>query len=217
MPIKSPRLSQTPEAIARRKQSNAEYAKRQRQYYKSLSPEAKEQLKQEAKWRREDAAYNKLEKARLKEHKTILAQAKAVLLYMKKTDVLYHHHGQSDSMMKSITAALDGLKNTERNTVRFTINREEVYLPHHMEYNSYIWNYQGQGNNYMPICQFGSIWRGPFDSIYSVPLDGTYIFSIHDSGQRGLGSFNGITATKVTEPVYVPHVSPGSIIPITAF
>jgi hypothetical protein len=217
MPIKSRRLPQTPEAIAHRKQLTAEYAKRQRDYYKSLSPEAKAEIKQNRiydKQRRED---DKQESASMLAHKAMLSKAKAVLLYMKKTDVLYHHHNQSDSMMKDIIKALDRLNQTESNSIGFRIRDKEIRLPRHNEYNSYIWNYQGEGNNYLPLCQFGCIWRGPFDTIYDVPLDGSYTFSIYDSGQRGLGSFNGITATEVEKPVYVPKVSPGSIIPITAF
>ncbi len=200
-----------------RAQQKKDYAKRQRDYLKSLTPEQKEQRKKEARWRKEDAIENKQQKALLRDHKAKLAKAKAVLLYMKKTDVLYHHHSQSDSMMKDIIKALDSLKQPNRNTVTFRIDGEYKDYPRHNEYNSYIWNYQGEGNNYLPICQFGCIWRGPFDTIYDVPLDGSYRFSIYDSGQRGLGSFNGITATPVEKPVNIPKVSPGSIIPITAF
>lgn len=208
---------QTPEAIAHRKQLTAEYAKRQRDYIKALSPEEKEQRKKEARWRKEDAIENRRQKALLRDHKAKLARAKAVLLYMKKTDVLYHHHSQSDSMMKDIDQALDSLKQPNRNTVHFRIDGEYKEYPRHDEYNSYIWNYQGEGHSYLPLCQFGCIWRGPFDTIYDTPLDGSFIFSIYDSGQRGLGSFNGITATPVEKPAYVPVVSPGNIIPITAF
>lgn len=194
-----------------------QYAKRRREYYKSLSPSAKAELKRNRESDRYRRQEDKEQRALLKAHKAMLSKAKAVLLYMKKTDVLYHHHGQSDSKMKDIIKALDGLKQTEHNVKYFRIGDQETRLPRHDAYHPYIWNYQGEGRNYLPICQFECIWRGPFESIYDVPLDGSYIFSIYDSGQRGLGSFNGITATRVEEPVHVPQVSPGSIIPITAF
>lgn len=203
-----------------RAQLKKEYAKRYREYYKSLSPEAKAEMKRNResdKLRREE---DRQEKARLQTHKKMLAKAKAVLSYMKKTDVLYYHHGKSESIMPKILKALDSLKLREGHygdTVYFRIKDKEISLPRHDAYHPYIWNYQGEGRNYLPKCQFECIWRGPFESIYDVPLDGSYIFSIYDSGQRGLGSFDGITATKVTEKVYVPHVEPGGYPQITAF
>ena len=54
-----------------------------------------------------------------------------------------------------------------------------------------------------------------FESIYDVPLDGSYIFSIFDSGQRGLGSFNYIRVTKTENEIIVPYVNPGAFPPIT--
>jgi len=86
------------------------------------------------------------------------------------------------------------------------------------EYNPYIWNYQGEGKNYMPLSHLGCIWMSStFETIYDVPLDGTYEFYINDSGQRGLGSFNSINCKKVEVNINIPKVSPGSLIPITEF
>lgn len=145
-------------------------------------------------------------KAYLRAQKALATKAKNILKYMLKTDVLFYHHGRTDSMKdtveKALTKVVNGIK-------------DKTYT--HSEYHPYIWNYQGQGRNYIPLVQLNCLWKGPFDTIYDVPLDGSYIFSVFDSGQRGSGSFHGITATKVTEQVEVSKVSPGSMIPITAF
>lgn len=142
-----------------------------------------------------------------------------VLNLMKKQDVLYHHHSSKDSSMGSIKSALQLIK--EQNTKNIELNRDEYHDERSItdvstEYDPYIWNYQD--SNTLPRCQFGCIWSSvdDFNSIYDVPLDGTYKFHIYDSGQRGLGSFNRITATKVEVEVEAPYVNPGALIPITA-
>ena len=200
----------TPEDRAQHKK---DLAKRYRQYAATLTPEQKEQRKKEARWRKEDAIRDKEAKVALKAHKAILSKAKAVLSYMKKTDVLYHHHSTSDSMMSTIVSQLDSLKQTDRNTVSF-LNKE---YPRHNEYHSYYWNYNSAQSSYMPKAQLGCLWYGPFDTIYDVPLDGTYTFYIYDSGSRGLGSMNHISAKLTEKKTEVPYVNPGALIPITAF
>lgn len=210
--INMPRM--TPEERAQHKK---DLAKRHRQYLATLTPEELERRKTEARWRREDAIRDREVKAEMKEHKAILAKAKAVLSYMKKTDVLYHHHGRSDSMMSSIISALDSLKHCDRDSKRFTIKYKDIELPRHNEYHSYYWNYNSAQSSYMPKAQLGCLWYGPFDTIYDVPLDGTYTFYIYDSGSRGLGSMNHISAKLTEKETVVPYVNPGAIIPITVF
>ncbi len=201
-----------------------EYKKAQqkahREYLKSLSPEKREEIRMNRIYDKQHREDDKLEKLAMKEYKLMSKKTLDILLFMKRTDVKFYHHKQAESQMDKICKAIEHLKQkdcTKGNTKCFSIKGEYKCLPAYDQYDPYIWNYQGQGNNTLPICQFGCIWRGPFDSIYNVPLDGTYVFSIYDSGQRGLGSFNGITATLVEAQVEVPEVSPGSIIPITAF
>lgn len=197
------------------------YQKSQRDYLKSLSPEKQEEIRLNRIYDKQKREEDKQVKRDIKEYKLMLKKTLDILLFMKRTDVKFYHHKQAESQMDKICKAIEHLKQkdctTSGNTKCFRINGEYKCLPAYDQYDPYIWNYQGQGKNRLPICQFGCIWKGPFDSIYDVPLDGSYVFSIYDSGQRGLGSFNGITATRVNEVVEVPEVSPGSIIPKTAF
>jgi hypothetical protein len=119
---------------------------------------------------------------------------------MLKTDVLNHHHGRADSLKGSITKAIELVKCSGR----------------HTHYDSYIWNYQN--SSYMPFSWLGCIFRSSeFETIYDVPLDGTYVFYTYDSGQRGLGSFSGMSVRKVEAVSLVPAVNPGGIIPTAAF
>src|ERR1017187_6776985 len=120
-----------------------------------------------------------------------------ILKYMLKHDVMYFHHGYSESMKPKIQKQIEYLKRTNKPR----------------EYDSYIWNYQGEGHNTMPLSWLGCIFSG---NIYEVPLDGTFKFHIYDSGQRGSGSFNRMKATEVEAEVKIPFVNPGAIIPITA-
>lgn len=165
-----------------------------------LSAEEKLERAQRRQWDKEDRERLKLEKSRQREQKQANKIELAILNFMLKTDVLYYHHGRSESMKNTIKSKIESVKETGRNT----------------EYDPYIWNYQGEGKNYMPKCQMGNIFSSSdFDTIYEVPLDGTYIFSIFDSGQRGLGSFNRITATKVEKQFNAPYVNPGAFPPVT--
>lgn len=176
------------------------YAKRRREYLKSLTPEEKLEIKLNREYDKERRKEEKLEKQRLKLLKLNNKREITVLKFMLKNDVLYYHHGEADSMKKEIEKQL-------------TLMKEGKDF---QEYHPYIWNYQGEGKNYLSRCKLGCIFSSSeFDEIYDVPLDGTYRFEIYDSGERGLGSFNRITAKKVEEPVKVPYVNPGAIIPIT--
>ena len=152
----------------------------------------------------ENKAYTIQHKQNKKNHKREIA----VLEFMKKTDVLYCHHGRQDSTLEQIKTQLQIMKT----------KRPDGSLPGHSVYHPYIWNHQGEGNNHIPRCQFGCIFSSnEFDSIYDVPLDGTYKFHIYDSGQRGLGSFNRITVTKMEVTPIIPKVNPGAFpFPITA-
>ena len=190
------RIPFTPE---QRKAHAAEASRRNREWLKTLSPEEKAERKQNAAWAKEDRANDKKHKAALREQKQNNKHELNILKFMLKNDVMYFHHGSSESMKKTIQKQID-----------YLIKREE-----HTEYDPYIWNYYGKGKNRMSLCLLGCLWSGP-GTIYDVPLDGTYKFHIYDSGQRGLGSFNRITATKVENAVVVPHVDPGAFIPITA-
>jgi len=174
---------------------SSQYQKSRREYMKSLSDEDKEYLKQRRIWDKEDREAKKLENLHIKAQKICNAMELDILLLMKKQDVMYLHHGQQESMMSNIDKTITKLKKDKT-----------LY----QEYDQYIWNYQGEGKNYLPICQFGCIFNSrEFKTIYNVPLDGSYKFHIYDSGQRGLGSFNYITATKVEIEDKAPFVNPG--------
>lgn len=198
-----------------------ERAKRQREYIKSLTPEQKAERKLHAQYRKQDAERNRENRAEFKAHKTVLKKAIAVLTYMKKTDVLFHHHSRTDSMMSTIVSTLDSLKKPERDFIEFTVgtnyrDEKRVKLARHNEYNGYYWNYNSEKSSYMPKAQLGCLWYGPFDTIYDVPLDGSYTFYMYDSGSRGLGTMNCISAKPTEKETVVPYVNPGAIIPITA-
>ena len=161
---------------------------------------------QKAAWKLENEArrrFRKAEREQAAEERQQRARVKrelGILKFMLKTDVLNHHHGRADSLKGSITEAIERVKRSGR----------------HTHYDSYIWNYQN--SSYMPYSWLGCIFRSSdFETIYDVPLDGTYVFYTYDSGQRGLGSFSGMSVRKVETEASVPTVNPGGIIPTTAF
>lgn len=161
-------------------------------YKDPRTKEEKAQDKLYKQYRREDAR-------NIKAHKALIRRELKVLKYMLKTDVLYHHHGTTDSLKNNILKQIAYLK--ERDT--------------HTEYNGYAWNYTP--SSYMSLCLLGNLWSSTseFDTIYDVPLDGTYVFYVYDSGQRGSGSFDYMKAKRVEVETKVPYVNPGNIIPIT--
>jgi hypothetical protein len=82
------------------------------------------------------------------------------------------------------------------------------------EYDNYGWNW---GVSHPGLSLLGCIWsHRDFDDIYDVPLDGSHIFYVYDSGDRGCGSRSRITAKLAEKETVVPFVNPGALIPITA-
>jgi hypothetical protein len=145
------------------------------------------ELRELALWKREQARKDR-------EHKRLVNRELKVLKFMKKTGILYYHHNKVDSWANSIKSIIEKVKEEKR-------------------YYNWEWN----TGEYVPACHIGCRFRSDeFDSIYDVPLDGSYIFQAYDSGERGLGAKDRLTAVKVEEKPYVPYVNPGAIIPITA-
>lgn len=197
-PIKHRRQPFTDE---QRKQHAKAASARRNTWLKSLSPEEQAEHKQRVKWAKEDRLREKESKLIAKQTKLDNKRELNILKFMLKHDVLYYHHNTSDSSKTKILKQIEAVKRGDG----------------HKEYDSYIWNYQGEGKNYMSRCLLGNIFSSSeFETIYDVPLDGTYSFHIYDSGQRGLGSFNRIKAEKVEVKPLVPYVNPGALIPITA-
>lgn len=188
------------EKRTRRRESANAASKAHRAWLKSLSPEALKEYRDNNRWRKEERARERARKEEEKKHKELIARELTILHYMKDLGLLYYHHSEADNLEKRIEEAIK------------MVNEGQV-----QEYNPYVWNHQGEGNNYMPICQFGKLWRhNQFETIYDVPLDGTWIFYGYDSGERGLGAFHRISAHKVGNPPYVPGVKPGGLPQITA-
>jgi hypothetical protein len=178
-----------------RKAMRAAMAKSRREYNKTLSPEDKERLKKERRWRMEDNQTRREEKQEQRQQKLDNKAELAILQYMLKTDVLSYHHGYSESLKEEVQKQIAKLKESGK----------------HKEYDPYIWNRQGEGNNYMSLSVMRRIWHHiDFHTIYEVPLDGSYIFYAYDSGDRGSGSYNRISCHKVDEEPYVKKVNPGS-------
>lgn len=161
--------------------------------------EQRQRQKEEAASRRAWKAELKREKALEREQKQATRRELNILKFMKKTGVEYHHHGRHE--MVNIDSSIKYIKENQRAK----------------EYHPYYWNYSPDSSSWMPVALLGCLFSSSeFSTIYDVPLDGTYRFQIYDSGQRGLGSFNRITAVKQEEEAYVPYVNPGAMIPITA-
>lgn len=165
---------------------------------KYKDPRTKEEKQRDKENRRYQREQNKAEK----KHKALIRRELKILKYMLKTDVLYYHHGTSNSLKSKILEEIKYLK--ERDNYK--------------KYHPYVWNYYGEGKSYMSLCLLGNLWSSTseFETIYDVPLDGTYVFYVYDSGQRGLGSFDYMKAKRVEVETKVPYVNPGNIIPITA-
>ncbi len=147
----------------------------------------KEQLQEQRARRKADREHKARQKQEEKIRKGRLRSEIQILKFMLKTDVLFHHHSQSESMKSEIKKRLERIK------------KDGEFL----EYNQYS----------LLGCHFSS---REFSSINQVPLDGTHRFEIYDSGERGLGAFRRMTAVKVEEKFQAPYVNPGAIVPITA-
>jgi len=134
-------------------------------------------------------------KITVKRHKKLMNAEIRILRYMKKTGVNFHHHGEITSI--DVMPALN-----------YMIERKKSSNDH-----SYCWNtFHGLDSSLLEF-EWSS---NEFSEIHDVPLDGSYIFQAYDSGQRGCGAVNYITAVHVEDEPYVPFVSPGSFPPITA-
>lgn len=201
MKAQRPTRTVTPEKIEFRKNMIKSQNKRRREYFASLSPEELEQYKRNKQYDRERRQEEKDNKKAEIQNKKDVKREIALLTYMLKNDTRYHHHGTSDDLSKEIKDAIEYAKQNTKWKV----------------YNNYIWNYYGEGYNYMSLSLLGKLWqgKGEFETIYDVPLDGTYQFYSYDSGNRGLGSFHYITWKKKETEVNAPKVNPGGIIPIT--
>lgn len=173
-----------------------------RQQQSSLSPEEKQRQKENRAYDKQQRENLKQEKLQKKEAKILAKREMVILKFMLKTDVHYFHHKTSDSLKSKIKKQIDVLKETGEAKQR----------------DPYIWNYQGEGNNYMFRSQLGNLYSPgdtEFDVIHEVPLDGSYIFVVIDSGQRGLGAFDYIKPVKAETEVNVPYVNPGAFPPIS--
>ena len=152
------------------------------------TPLTKEQKTVAKKQRAQDREWARKER----EHNKLINRELKVLRFMKKTGVLYYHHTKSDKI--DIETVIKEVKSN---------NRHDVWK----------WHTQQSESRCLLDCKFRS---SEFESIYDVPLDGSHIFQMYDSGERGLYAQNRITAVKVEEKPVIPHVNPGAIIPITA-
>ena len=193
------------EKEAKRKEGNRIYNKGRRDMIARMSPEEREQYHSNRKYDKEQKQREREEKLKVKEQKILSQRELAILQFMVRTNIIFYHHGEEESLTKEVLAIMQELK------------EQEHVLGAHLEYNSYIWNYQGEGKNYMSRCLLGRLWRSStFETIYDVPLDGTYYFYCYDSGERGSGSFGRITCAKEGEGPKVPKVNPGGFPQITA-
>jgi hypothetical protein len=145
-----------------------------------------------------------------------------ILKFQLRNGLEYYHHSTSNSVKDSVKNAINILSGIRK---EYLAKKKEIDDPYcdivprraHLMYDPYVWNRLGEGKNYLPLCQHGSLWsHSEFETIYDVPLDGTYQFYIYDSGERGLGSFNRITCKRVEEKTEIPVVNPGAMPPITA-
>ncbi len=189
------------EKKARQKESANAASRSHRAYLKTLSPEALAEYKDNQRWKKEERARERARKEEEKKHKALIARELSVLEFMKRTGFYYYHHGAVDNIEDLVERAIKRVKEGEW-----------------QEYNLYAWLHQIDKSNYMSICQFGKLWRhSEFDSIYDVPLDGSWLFYSYDSGERGAGAFHRISAYKKDEKPKLPFVNPGGFPPITAF
>ena len=149
----------------------------------------------------DDKSHMKFMKEERKEARVLKLEIKrelSILKYMLKTGVICRHHNQEVSERKEIEAAI----------VRVKEGRHKYYE----EYSSHY-----KVDSMLGESHLGHIWNhSEFNTIYDVPLDGSYIFHSYDSGIRGSGSRFYLTATKVSEKFEVPHVDPGGFIQVEA-
>lgn len=147
----------------------------------------KEQIKrdkQETKRQREEERRSR--KAR-RETDRLYKRELAILRFMKKTGVSISHYGKVDNFDEVVKSKLERLYKS-----RLSAHPESTII--HQEYNEYT--------KFMPLCHLGCKWDGePFKTIYDVPLDGSYVFYVYDSGERGLGAFHRISAIESNKEI----------------
>jgi hypothetical protein len=202
------RSMRSPEELAeikeRHKADLRRASKERRDYLKSMDPEELAMHKSNKAYDKLAKKQEKVRKHHLRKTKLIVKSQIALLEYMLKNETYWYHHGTRDLMTEDITERINKMKES--------LKENPVYK----EYHPYIWNYYGQGKNYMLMTLLGHLWTSrEFKSINSVPLDGTYYFYCYDSGQRGSGSFHYMSAARVGEGPAVPFVNPGGIPQIT--
>ena len=210
-----------PEQLKERKKARAQaHYKQEKERKAKMTPE---QIQEEKDSNESRKLYNRQvikDKKRGVESRKLAQREIKILTFMKKTKVEYHHHSQVEfiDVQHGIDTIKETLSEDKKNLKKHNDHQCEYYPKSnmHMRYDSYIWNRQGEGNNHMPISWLGCIFSSSFDSIYDVPLDGTYKFQKYDSGERGLGSYHRLTAIKVEAEAHVPKVDPGAYPPITA-
>ena len=126
----------------------------------------------------------------------------AILQFMYEDgDLTRHfHHGESNPLKMEIGHRIEVMLNLGTTT----------------EFNEYAAS-RNSGDSQLPLSQLGCLWRhDKFPSIYDVPLDGTWRFFTYDSGERGLGAFNRISAFDAKALPAITKVYPGEFPPIVA-
>ena len=142
----------------------------------------------------EERKLNKEIRAHQREQKRKHKKDLALLRYMKKTGLKFYHHNTHDGMIGEVKKALKECRESKPNF-------DQDYWARYRMYSDTL---------------FDCVWsHDEFETIYDVPLDGTYRFHIYDSGRRGYGAKNNITTTKNEQPD-IPEVNPGGIPPTTA-
>lgn len=195
------RKRRSPYTDEQRREIAALQARERRQRQSKETPEERQYRLDSARWRREDRAAEKERKAEERLHKANMKREIKLMEYMLKVGVGYHHHGRVDDMDDEIREHIKRMKTDDN--------------PHWLVYDPYFWNHNANQSSYTSRCLLGNLWDRScgFDSIYDVPLDGTYRFVISDSGQRGLGSYNYMEAVRVEQEFKAPTVNPGAFRP----
>jgi hypothetical protein len=144
---------------------------------------------------KENDDYAKAQRKEIREAKKEKKREIDILKFMKKTKVEHHHHGTTELIKElDILCAIASAEEGQLATYDYDAVTRSV-----------------------PMCQLGNLWNHEdFQSIYNVPLDGSYRFIVYDSGHRGCGARDYITAVSVTEKPKIPEVNPGGFPPITA-
>lgn len=195
------RGSRSPHTDEQRREMAALWARERRERQSKETPEERQHRLDSARRRREDCAVERERKAEERLHRANLKREIRVMECMLRVGVGYHHHGRVDDLSEEVRGHIARMKHDER--------------PHWLVYDPYFWNHNADQSSYNSRCLLGNLWDRScgFDSVYDVPLDGTYRFVVHDSGQRGLGSYNYMGAVRVEEEFSAPEVNPGAFRP----